>query len=93
MTLVNHADENAKVGSMLGTAGMAFLSQIVDAKNSGQKLPKFLDKVAGLVTGGQQKAVQIAKEEVKKEATNKMGWIIAAVLVLVIIFLIVRLKK
>lgn len=88
----NYADEQPKqtVGGMLGTAGLTFLSNLVNAKKQGAELPKFLDKIATVAIGGEQKAVEIAKKEVQKETTNKMGWIIAAVLLVVIVALFIR---
>ena len=93
-TFENYADAQPRqtVGGMLGTAGLTFLSNLVNAKKEGAELPKFLDKIATVAIGGEQKAVEIAKKEVQKETTNKMGWIIAGILVIVIIVLFVRSK-
>lgn len=89
----NHADEQPEtvsLGNLLGTAGIKFLSDLVNAKKSGAELPSALDKVATIAIQGESKAIDLAKSEAKKEATNKAGWIVASILIIILLFMLVK---
>ena len=88
---VNHADEEPKtVGNMLGTAGLTFLNDLVNAKKSGQKLPGILDKIAGIAIGGQEKAIEVVQKEANEQANQKLGWIISIILVVILIIILIK---
>lgn len=83
-------DQNQNVGSMLGQAGLNFLGNLINAKQQGVKLPKVFDTVATVAMQGENKAMQIAKQEAKKQAITKGAWVLVAVLLVIIGILIYK---
>lgn len=92
MMLINHAEERTSAGEILKDTGLNLLGNLIAAKEEGKELPGFLDKIATILTSSQKQAEQIVKKEAQKEATNKMGWIIAVVLLIIIIGILIANK-
>lgn len=72
---------------ILKNSALNFLTGIVQAKETGQKLPPVLDKVASLAIKGKATGQTLAVEAAKEETRKQFPWIIVIVLVLVILLM------
>lgn len=77
---------------LLSTAGLTFLSNLINAKKEGQELPKALDAVATIAVNGENAAVEIAKKEAREQTMKQMAWIIAGILAVIVVVLLIKRK-
>lgn len=82
--------DKANIKGMLGDAALGFLANLIEAKRSGEQLPKSLDTVASIAIQGESKAIEIAKKEAKEQTMKQMSWIIVGILTIVVIVLLVK---
>ncbi len=80
----------SKIGELLKQSGVNFLGGIIQAKQDGEPLPKSLDVIASLALQGKQEAITLAENEVKKQVEIKLGWAIALILFIVIVYLVLN---
>jgi len=95
MQKLNYVDKPQETVSLKGKVGSAIyglLGDLATAKESGQKLPKFLDKVATLVVKGKKEGVVIAKETVKEQIKLKLPLIIMGAIIIVLIVMYLKKK-
>lgn len=94
MQKINYVDAPEEVVSLKGKVGSAvfgLLGDLAKAKESGQKLPKFLDKVATLVVKGKKEGTELAKETVKEQIKIKLPIIIMGAVILgLLIYILTR---
>ena len=84
--------QKTNVGQLAGDAALGFLGSIIAAKKEGQELPKALDAVATIAIQGENKAIEIVKEEAKEQTMKRLSWIIVAILTTIIIVMVVKNK-
>ena len=95
MQKIDYADEatqKIKLGSLLSGAGFKFVQDLVDAKESGKKLPKTLDKIATLALKGKNTGYALAEQTVKEKAKAQIPWIVAGALGLTILVMMYKRK-
>lgn len=63
------------------------VANLIDAKRRGEMLPPIYDKIATLGIRGQSAALELAKQETQKRSIAYGGYIIAAVILIVVIIL------
>lgn len=84
------SESNANVGQMLSQAGLNFLGTLINAKEKGQKLPKVFDIAATIAMKGENKAIEIAQKEAKKEMLTTGAWVLVAILIAIVIYLLAK---
>jgi len=82
----------AKIGNLLGGAGLKFLNDIITAKENGQQLPKVLDKIADVAIKGKTNVQDIAIETAKEEARKRSAWIVAGLLAVALVVVVIKKK-
>ncbi len=84
--------QKANLNNIFGTAIFGIVDDLVTAKESGQKLPAVLDKIAGVASDAKNSGIDMAKEEAKNQAMKYVPWALAGVLFIFIIILIIKRK-
>lgn len=82
-----------QIGSIAGNTAVGFITQLVNAKENGEKLPMFFDKLATLAIQGKGKAKDLALEQAKEQSKKQLSWILVGVLSIVLIIVIVKMRK
>jgi len=96
MQKLNYVDAPEEKFNLKGKAGSAifgFLSELATAKEQGQKMPKVLDKLAGLVVKGKNEGVSIAKETAKEQLKIKLPLIIMGVVIVILVAVLIYKNK
>lgn len=83
----------ANIGAILGTALFGVANDLVEAKENGQQLPGFLDKIASVVKGAKDAGVDLVKEEAKEQSKKMIPWAIAAVCIGIVIYVLLKNKS
>lgn len=62
---------------ILSGVGLSFVTALVNAKENGEQLPPFLDKLANVAVKSKSAIKDAAIETAKDEANKRMAWIVA----------------
>lgn len=95
MQKIDYADEPTQKYNTKGKVGSAlfgFLNDLANSKEAGQKLPKALDKIAGLVIKGKKEGMSIAEETAKEQIKIKLPLIIMGVIITILVIIIINKK-
>lgn len=96
MQKIDYVDAPQEKFNLKGKAGSAvfsFLSELATAKEEGKKMPKLLDKIAGLALTGKREGISIAQETVKEQFRLKLPLIIMGIIIAVLVGFIIFKKR
>lgn len=81
------------IGDILKQAGNNALIGVMNAKKSGEPLPKALDKIAGIAIAAENEGINIAKETAKNKLNEFLPWILLTMVVIILIILLISKQK
>lgn len=79
-----------EVKKIFGTALFGVVTDLVEAKEQGVKLPPLLDKVADIALDAKKSGVDMAKAEAEERAIKIVPWAVAGVLFTILAIVIIK---